>query len=607
MSRQRWLYGFYVFVLVLLLSCRSSYGGYANNDIISSGRHEKCPNDGVPVCSAKGSDFLLFPNQCLLTEANRNFYQSRGEYFPKFPLQRCIHGCRIACPKEYKPICAINLQTRERKLFVSLCELTKYACKTSLDWRVIKYGICDEDYSNSRLRLDIKPPKLHGITKRSYEKISYSPNQEERQDFLNYKTESMMTNENRIPSETYPNYMLQYQNPFLMTPHMFQPMNPFNHIYPDMRNMYAPEETQRPLAEENNAESVPDQQFEGTDPKPMPYSSLNDMPLNYADANIKYENEKHNFVNGIKYENEIPNFYPNNINIENESPIVEPVVKSMHNLYNRNFEDLHTDQRNLPLYGDENMIPLRSYNDEFSTRIGNKGDKSYSSKANRKEKTNRKRTECKYGSVKICGVLSNGTVRTFENICEMRSTNLYLKNTFVKLHEGRCDKCNYDCEREYQPICVQRNGVNYTMVNECYFNMAICLDKISNWTKVANGECHRKTPILDRYENQAPGFKYTSNYFAPTATESMPTSTTEGPAKTNAKSKQSTKSSNTKAKTAAIQTRKENNKELEDKSLVDHVVRRRSNWSMGHYMEPEIKSFIMDLVHQRQGNTQIGL
>lgn len=52
--------------------------------------------------------------------------------FPKFPLQRCIHGCRIACPKEYKPICAINLQTRERKLFVSLCELTKYACKTSL-------------------------------------------------------------------------------------------------------------------------------------------------------------------------------------------------------------------------------------------------------------------------------------------------------------------------------------------------------------------------------------------------------------------------------------------------------------------------------------------
>lgn len=127
----------------------SCYASFADN-IIGDSFVKSCPDDGVPVCGLKGNNLFLFPNQCLLNEANKDVFidkismslfmvamdadNLRSDFldFKKLPLYRCIHGCRLACPKDYKPICAINLHTREKKLFVSLCELTKYACKTNL-------------------------------------------------------------------------------------------------------------------------------------------------------------------------------------------------------------------------------------------------------------------------------------------------------------------------------------------------------------------------------------------------------------------------------------------------------------------------------------------
>lgn len=56
----------------------------------------------------------------------------------------------------------------------------------------------------------------------------------------------------------------------------------------------------------------------------------------------------------------------------------------------------------------------------------------------------------------------------------------FISEAWTKLHDGLCEDCNHNCHRDYQPVCVTRNGINYTMVNECYYNMGICMDKKSS-------------------------------------------------------------------------------------------------------------------------------
>lgn len=137
---------------------------------------------------------------------------------------------------------------------------------------------------------------------------------------------------------------------------------------------------------------------------------------------------------------------------------------------------------------------------------------------------------------------------------------------WVKLHYGSCETCQTDCSRDYRPICVQRNGVNYTMVNECYYNMGICMDKrsskflnankhieilkdftFSEWKRIANGECKRFTRYPDKYDNIKPGFQFTSNYFVTSTTPILTPSTSVTFTMTTTNEATTTKTTTTKA------------------------------------------------------------
>ncbi|XP_013104340.2 uncharacterized protein LOC106084918 isoform X1 [Stomoxys calcitrans] len=585
MLQQRWL--IYPFALLTILWFPSGNAGYATNEIGSFVK--TCPIDGVPVCGARDRDYFLFPNQCLLNAANKDIFMG-GRNFKQLPLRYCIHGCLISCPKDHRPVCALNLHTREKKVFANLCEVTKFSCQTNMeffklrdsdceppktvrpygrrshrvrrvpipctniyrpvcgtylgvkstfrnechlnaenvkydkDWRVVKNDICDEDYSNARLRLPTKSPKSHSIRKRSYDS---GKNYEQYQNLAKldeYKFQSPAAAAYKAPSEM-PN-INQYSNDYTMQTQPFQ-TSPHATITSDLKSVYTEEDIAKLLSSlsqssgnDHSSLTVADQQYETTDAKPMQYAVENDMAYSYMPqmkANLQHQQNRSQNQVSSNQSPAVEQRYGENTS--GKGPYYYPYHQGPQPGQAPRHEREETSKESSPMDSVMNMIrselkPIQHQEEE-------------SPKKSAKEKITKKIIECKYGSEPVCAALSNGTVKTFENLCEMRTTNLYLKNTWVKLHEGPCDKCKYECSREYEPICVQRNGANYTMVNDCYFNMAICLDKISNWTKIADGECHRATPVIDRYANMKPGFQYTSSYFASAPTEKMPASTTE--------------------------------------------------------------------------------
>lgn len=47
-------------------------------------------------------------------------------------------------------------------------------------------------------------------------------------------------------------------------------------------------------------------------------------------------------------------------------------------------------------------------------------------------------------------------------------------------HNGACRRCDKTCPTVYQPICATRNGINHTIVNECYLERVRCKDPKSS-------------------------------------------------------------------------------------------------------------------------------
>lgn len=254
--------------------------------------------------------------------------------------------------------------------------------RLSIDWRVVKSGICDEDFSNNRLRLYTnKKPKFHAIRKRSYEKknqnITYS------KEFIKFKPQ--VSEDYKTPMELtnlYP-YTHQYS-----LPQVYQ-----THFQNEPRNLvYSVDVINKLISKNLNSIPNEDQSFGATNAKPM-QNGMNNMP--------------YDFINDMKY--------------DQEDPIPEPVLRPMDS------NDYYPYNQPPPSYDRGDMTTTST---TTTTTASPHFSEQYKLKTQLlKEKSTKKIIECKYGVTPVCGVLSNGTVRTFENMCEMRSTNLYLKNS----------------------------------------------------------------------------------------------------------------------------------------------------------------------------------
>ncbi|XP_030370767.1 mucin-2 [Scaptodrosophila lebanonensis] len=95
---------------------------------------------------------------------------------------------------------------------------------------------------------------------------------------------------------------------------------------------------------------------------------------------------------------------------------------------------------------------------------------------------------CVFSNEPVCGSF-NGESRTFSNVCNLMEYSQRVGNAWAILYEGPCRSCDYKCPTDYRPICVKRNGISYTIMNECYLSRVRCKDPSSVWKITQMGEC----------------------------------------------------------------------------------------------------------------------
>ncbi|XP_054746511.1 uncharacterized protein LOC129251172 [Anastrepha obliqua] len=98
-------------------------------------------------------------------------------------------------------------------------------------------------------------------------------------------------------------------------------------------------------------------------------------------------------------------------------------------------------------------------------------------------------TFCKFGAGPVCGSSAKNTMHCFDNICELLLRNIILKESWSVVNEGKCKKCILNCDTNYDPICISRNGRNYTVINQCHLDYDICRKKYTTAEILGRGEC----------------------------------------------------------------------------------------------------------------------
>ncbi|EDW24270.1 GL24047 [Drosophila persimilis] len=95
---------------------------------------------------------------------------------------------------------------------------------------------------------------------------------------------------------------------------------------------------------------------------------------------------------------------------------------------------------------------------------------------------------CVFSNEPVCGSF-NGERRTFSNVCALIDYSQSVGDAWSILHDGSCRRCNKSCPSVYQPVCASRNGIDHTVINECFLERVRCKDPRIVWKIIHKGEC----------------------------------------------------------------------------------------------------------------------
>ena len=251
--------------------------------------------------------------------------------------------------------------------------------------------MCAEDYANARQKKE-QSIKLHSLKKRSLGNNfhDYGYNFEyDTKNFVDYKSPLYLN----IP----PAFQTEYLNHDDSLYHQSIPMHElYNEIYnkiialPEIPNVHprADERKEEPIILEKPLYNAPLV-------KPKPFST-NGMSLNTM-SEIPHSVRE---INGKFVPSAVNNLKENNNDIKSEES--EPTTNSFESTtssYNTETSDTVTVTN---VFEHDNKI-------DISTTI--------------------KENACKFGPDAVCGTLSNGTVQSFNSICDMMAANINLNNS----------------------------------------------------------------------------------------------------------------------------------------------------------------------------------
>ncbi|XP_050340603.1 ovoinhibitor [Bactrocera neohumeralis] len=395
-----------------------------------------------PVCAtANGVDYVLFGSECLLRQANRErHYADAGDATPVFreiALGFCRPSCGlIICEGNEQAICARNVNSGEVRRFGGLCDVARDVCVNDNDWQLITENTCVQLLKSPTPILPdptteatpLKASKGKSFTK--IEKVKHGQDVREGNMGKSIPCPKVF---NPVCAELF-GVKATFINECLVNAENVR-FNKEWKIYSEgvCAEDYASSETHKNAISKRSTVGSATVTFQLNAPEQQLNSEVIWTP-----------------------------------NIENTNYMNEDVFSShggqMRSMlqYNQPFGARHSEQSSLDATP-HNIRILPAVNDRVSV--------------------------CKFGAGPVCGSSSQNSLHKFENICELLLRNIILNESWVVVNEGKCRRCVLNCTTDYDPICISRNGVNYTIINQCHLDHAICRNNLNIWKILGKGEC----------------------------------------------------------------------------------------------------------------------
>ncbi|XP_028899746.2 uncharacterized protein LOC105220716 [Zeugodacus cucurbitae] len=394
-----------------------------------------------PVCAtANDVDYVLFGSECLLRQTNRERHHAdTGDaqaVFREIALGFCRPSCSlIICEGSERAICARNVNSGEVRSFSGHCDMARDVCINDNDWQLIPDEACVRQLKSSVPTTSAPTTQATPITTAQGMPFTKKENMNQQQKF-----------KKEVLSKSIP------------CPKVFNP------VCAELFGVKATFINECLV----NAENV---KFN----KDWQIFSEGVCAEDYASSEThKNVISKRSTVTSatVTFELNAPEQMPSDImwtpNIENTNYMNEDVFSSyggqMRSMlqYNQPYGARHTEQSSLDAMP-HNIRILPSVDDHVSI--------------------------CKFGAGPVCGSSTQYSAHKFENICELLLRNLILNESWMVVNEGKCRRCVLNCTTDYDPICISRNAINYTIINQCHLDHAICRNNLNTWRILGKGEC----------------------------------------------------------------------------------------------------------------------
>ncbi|KAH8407112.1 hypothetical protein KR222_007000 [Zaprionus bogoriensis] len=393
--------------------------------------HEQvlCANDNVPHCARSSGDYLIFKNECDLRKAQRQ--NLMGGPLPDVALYNCLPSCEFECDRLFQPICGVSVISGQRKTFRNRCEMARTACLAKSDWLVYKWGVCPIGRSQ---------PKQTAHTVLVGQRKPRRP--------------IPCTNVYRPVCASYAGVKSTFSNECLVNAENVRTRRNWRVISEGLC---------------------------GEDSTKMKHSRKY-KPKSKPKANGQRSKRSHR--------------QPDQLDLPDQG--------SQANQVNQ-LDDFELPQDAVQIFAPS------TFHTQFISNSGTM-EKSYSLPARKpylatRPKSQRRRNDalklqqekqqqqqvvppagCVFSNEPVCGSF-NGDTRTFANVCALMQYSQAVGNAWTILYEGSCRRCDKPCPTVYSPICASRNGIGYTIINECYLERVRCKDPNSNWRITHKGEC----------------------------------------------------------------------------------------------------------------------
>ncbi|XP_020713698.1 uncharacterized protein LOC110117912 [Ceratitis capitata] len=413
-----------------------------------------------PICATVNNvDYVLFGSAYLLEQTNRERQplnaghkgNAAGAVFREIAMGLCRSGCSaVICEDGGQPICARNVQSDEVRSFSGQCNMARDVCLNGNDWQLIQSDVC--------LKMNADPDQIPTTTTSQAQ-----------------STTTISTTADKLSREKLPaKRVKKFRGKSIPCPKVFNP------VCAELLGVKA--------------------------------TFINECLVNAE--NINFGKTWQIFSTGVCAEDYASSETHKNVIEKRSWPVgTATVTYNLNAPYLGMKEDVpwtanieNTNYMNndvFSAYGGQ-MRSILQYSQPFGAMFcGESSLDTMPHSIRLFPAVDDRVSVCKFGAGSVCGSSAKYRAHKFENICELLLRNVILNEAWTVVNDGYCRNCILNCTTDYDPFCVSRQGLNYTIINQCHLDYALCR---SNALKVlGRGDCANVLKNLTQKGYEQPG------------------------------------------------------------------------------------------------------